>query len=67
MQEKGHHVLAVLGHTVVGEQEVQGGTKHSHLMGPNVEDQHGRCVYAYPYHLGAAHQEVQDTVTEGGV
>jgi hypothetical protein len=44
-------------HTVVGEQEVQEGTKHSTLRGPRVEGQRGRCVVAYP-HLGATRQEV---------
>ncbi|KAK6292163.1 hypothetical protein J4Q44_G00379480 [Coregonus suidteri] len=33
---------------------------------PRVEDQRGRCVVAYPYHLGAACQDVQDPVSEGG-
>ena len=33
----------------------------------SVEDQCGRCVVAYPYHLGLAHLEVQDPVAEGGV
>ena len=27
----------------------------------------GGCLVTYPYHLGAAHQEVQDPVAEGGV
>jgi hypothetical protein len=54
-------------HTVVGEQGVQEGTKHAPLRGPGVENQSGRCVAAYPYHLGAAHQEVQDPVAEEGV
>jgi hypothetical protein len=40
------------GHAVVGEQGVQDGTKHAPLRGPCVEDQRGRCVVAYPYHLG---------------
>ena len=31
------------------------------------EDQRGRCVFAYPHRLGAARQEVQDPVAEGGV
>ena len=44
----------MLGHAVVGEQGVQEGTKHSPLRGSCVEDQRGRCVVAYPYHLGAA-------------
>ena len=57
----------VLGHAVVGEQGVQEGTKHTPLRGPHVEDQRGRCVVTYSYHLGAARQEVQDPVAEGGV
>jgi hypothetical protein len=57
----------VLGHTVVGEQEVQEGTKHTPLRGPRVEDQHGKCIVVYPYHLGVERQEVQDPVAEGGV
>ena len=57
----------VFGHAVMGEQRVQEGTKYTPLRGPSVEDQCGRCVVAYPYHLGAAHQEVQDPVAEGGV
>ena len=52
---------------LMNEQDVQGGTEHAHLRGPCVEDQRGRCVVTYPYHLGAAHQEVQDPVAEGGV
>ena len=55
------------GHAVMSEQGVQDGTEHAHLMGPHVEDQHGRCVVTYPYHLGVASQEVQDPVAEGGV
>jgi hypothetical protein len=38
-----------------------------HPRGPCVEDQRGGCVVTYPYHLGAACQEVQDPVAEGGV
>ena len=34
----------------------------THPRGPSVEDQHGRCVVAYPYHLVVACQEVQDPV-----
>ena len=51
----------------MSEQGVQEGTEHAPLGGPRVEDQHGRCVVSYPYHLGVACQEVQDTVAEGGV
>jgi hypothetical protein len=42
----------VLGHAVVGEQGVKEGTMHAPLRGPSVDDQSGRCVLAYPYHLG---------------
>jgi hypothetical protein len=60
-------VGVVFGHTVVGEQGVQEGNKYSPLRGPSVKAQRGKCVVAYSYHLGAAHQEVQDPVAEGGV
>jgi hypothetical protein len=60
-------VGVLLGHAVVGEQGVQKRTKHAPLRGLSVEDQCGRCVVAYLYHLGAAHQEVQDLVAEGCV
>ena len=53
----------MLGHAVIGEQGVQEGTEHAPLRGPRVEDQCGRCV-TFPYHLGAARQEVRDPVTE---
>jgi hypothetical protein len=48
-------------------QGVQEGIEHAPLRGSCVEDQRGGCVVTYPYHLGAAHQEVQDPVAEGGV
>ena len=51
----------------VSEQGVQEGTEHAPLRGPCVEHQRGGCVITYPYHLGAARQEVQDPVAEGGV
>ena len=51
----------------MGEHGVQVGTKYRALMGPSVEDQHGRHVVAYPYHLGVARQAVQDPVAEEGV
>jgi hypothetical protein len=60
-------VGVMLGHAVMGKLRVQEGTKHAPLRGPRVEDQRGRCVVAYPYHLAAAHQEVQDPVSDGGV
>ena len=55
------------GSAVMREQGVQEGTEHAPLRGPRVEDQRGRCVVIYPYHLGAARQEVQDPVAEGGI
>ena len=55
------------GHAIVGEKGVQEGAKHTPLRGPRVEGQFGICVVVYPYHLGVAHQEVQDPVAEGGV
>ena len=51
----------------MSEQGVQEGIEHAPLKGPCVEYQGGRCVVTYPYHLGAARQEVQDPVAEGGV
>ena len=44
------------------KQGVQEGTEHAPLRGPCVEDQRSGCVVPYPYHLGAARQEVQDPV-----
>jgi hypothetical protein len=49
------------------ELEVQERIEHAPVRGPSVEDQRGGCVVTYPYHLGAALQEVQDPVAEGGV
>ena len=60
-------VGVVPGRAVKSEPGVQERTEHTPLMGPRVEDQLGRCVVTYPYHLGAARQEVQDPVAEGGV
>ena len=51
----------------MSEQGVQEGTEHAPLRGSCVEDQHGGWVVTYPYHLGAARQEVQDPFAEGGV
>ena len=59
--------LMMILESCLDEQGVQVGTKHAPLRGPRVEDQRGRCAIAYPYHLGAARQEVQDPVAEGGV
>ena len=47
--------------------ESQEGTEHAPLGSSSREDQRGRCVATYPPHLGAARQEVQDPVSEGGV
>ena len=60
-------IRVVPGHAVMSEQGVQEGTENAPLRDPCVEDQHGGCVVTYPYHLGAARQEVQDPVAEGGV
>ena len=57
-------VGVVPGRAVMTEQGVQEGTKHAPLRGPRVDDQRGGCVVTYPYHLGAAPQEVQDPVAE---
>ena len=60
-------VGVVLGHAVMGEQGLKEGTKACTHEVPRFEEQCGRCVVAYLYHLGAARQEVQDPVAEGGV
>jgi hypothetical protein len=60
-------VGVVFGHTVVGEQGVRKWTKYIPLSGPCVEDQHGRRVVAYHYHLEEARQRDQDPVAEGSV
>ena len=60
-------VGVVPGRAVMSEQGVQEGTEHAPLRGPCVEDQRGRCVATYPYHLGVAWQEVQDPVAKGVV
>ena len=60
-------VEVVFRHAVVSEQGLQEGTKYTPLRGPSVEDQRGRRVVAYSYHLGVARQEVQDPVAEEGV
>jgi hypothetical protein len=57
----------VRGHAVVGEQGVQERAQNAPLWGPRVEDQRGGDVVAYPHHLGAARQEVQYPVAQGGV
>ena len=57
----------MFGHAVVGEQGIQEGTKYTPLWGPSVKNQRGRRVAAYSYRLGAASQEVQDPVADGGV
>ena len=57
-------VGVVPGSAVMSEQGVQEGTEHASLRGSCVEDQCGGCVVTYPYHLGAARQEVQDPDAE---
>ena len=48
------------------EQGLQEGAEHTHLWGPSVEDRQSGGVISYLHHLGAAHQEVQDPVAQGG-
>ena len=55
------------GHAVMGEQRVQEGAEHAPVWGPSVEDQQSGGVVSYLHPLGAAHQDVQDPVAEGGV
>ena len=55
------------GHAVVGEQGVQERAQNAPLWGPSFEDQRGGDVVTYPHHLGAARQEVQYPVAQGGV
>ena len=37
------------------------------MWGPSVEDQRSGDVVSYLHHLGAAHQEVQDSIAQVGV
>ena len=41
--------------------------EHAPLWGPSVEDQRSGDVVSYLHHLGAACQEGQDPVAQGGV
>ena len=50
----------------MGEQ-CTGGAEHAPLWRPSVEDQRSGEVVAYIHHLGAASQEVQDPISQGGV
>ena len=54
-------------HVLMGEQDVQEGAEHTTLWGPSVKDQLSGGVVSYLHHLGAARQEVQDPVAQGGV
>jgi hypothetical protein len=54
-------VLGVVhGHTVVGEQGVQEGTKHTPMWGPCIKGQRDGGDVSYRHHLGLARHEVQD-------
>ena len=55
------------GQTVMGEQGLQEGDEYVPLWSPCVEDQQNGGVISYLHHLGAARQEVQDPVAQGGV
>ena len=57
----------MLGHAVMSEQGLQEGAEHAPLWGPSVEDQRSGGDVSYLHHLGAARQEVQDPVAQGGV
>ena len=52
-------------HAAVGEQGVET-AENAPLWSPSVEDQRGGNV-THPHHLGAARQEFQDPVSQGGV
>ena len=54
------------GHAVVGEWEIQEGDEHVPLWGASVEGQRSGDV-SFLHHLGAALQEVQDAIAQGGV
>ena len=60
-------VGVMCGGAVMGKQVVQKGTKHTPLRGSCSDGQLGGWIVAYPHHLGAARQEVPDTVAEGSV
>ena len=47
--------------------EYRRGLRKHPCVGPSVEDQRGGDVVTYPHHLGAARQEVQYPVAQGGV
>ena len=51
----------------MGEQGVKEGAEHASLWGPSDEDLRSGRVVSYLLHLGAAPQEVQDPVAQGGV
>ena len=51
----------------MGEEGVPKGAENAHLWGPRVEDQRSVDVVSYFHHLGAACQEVQGLVAQGGV
>jgi hypothetical protein len=47
--------------------ESRKGAEHAPLWGPCIEDQRSGGVVSYLHHLGAARQEFQDPVAQGGV
>jgi hypothetical protein len=57
----------MLGQAVMGEKGVHEGAEHAPLWGHSVEDQRSGDDVSYLHHLGAAYQEVQDPVVQGGV
>ena len=60
-------VGVVLGRAVMSEQGVQEGTEHAPLRGYRVEDCVADVLLPTLTTWGAARQEVQDPVAEGGV
>ena len=57
----------MLGHPLMGEKRLQEGAEPAPLWGPSVEDQQSGGDVSYLHHLGAARQEVQDPIAQGGV
>ena len=50
----------------MGEQGVQERAENAPLWGPSVEDQRRGMIVSYLHHLGAARQEIQYPVAQGG-
>jgi hypothetical protein len=57
----------VPGQAITGEQGIQEVAEHAPMCGPCVENQQSGGVVSYLHFLGAARQEVQASVAQGGV